>query len=359
VAAVAVAIAFAPLRARAHRLVDRLFYGQRSDPYATLHDLGRRLSATAPGEVLSGVVDVVSSTLRLPYVAIERAHDGSVLASTGVPGASVDRWPLTYEGRIDAHLVASPRRGEDAFDERDRQLLDDVARHAGAPVHAEALTADLLASRQHLVSTREEERRRLRRELHDGLGPVLTSIGLNIDAARTRLASGGDGADALLTDAKHATSQAIGDLRVVVHGLRPPALDDLGLLGALRTQTDRLASSAGLHVELDVDACAIASLPAAVEVVVYRTVIEAVTNTARHAGATTCTVRIRTTATRVLRVEITDDGPSNGAHPWTPGVGLTAMRERAEELGGSFRAGPTEPCGARVVVDIPLATVAP
>ena len=358
VAAIAVAVAFAPLRDRAQRLVDRYFYGQRSDPYVALRDFGRRLSATAPGEVFASVVDAVTSTLRLPYVAIERAHDGTVLASSGEPSGMTSRWPLAYEGRVEAYLVASPRKGEDSFDERDRQLLDDVARHAGAPVHAEALTADLLASRQRLVTAREEERRRLRRDLHDGLGPVLTSIGLNLDAAKARLARDPTSAGALLGDAKSGTSQAIADLRVLVHGLRPPALDDLGLLGALRAQTGRLASSAGLRVDLDVDAHAITALPAAVEVAVYRSVIEAVTNAARHARATTCTVRIRIIDARALTVEVIDDGVGGNDTPWTAGVGLTSMRERAEELGGTFGVGPGELHGTRVTITIPVVPVA-
>ena len=136
------------------------------------------------------MVAAVAESLRLPYVAIERPGDGSVLAASGEPTAAGDaragRWPLSYQGLTVGTLVAWPRRGEETFDPRDRAVLADIARQAGAAVHAEALTADLLDSRQRLVSAREEERRRLRRDLHDGLGPLLTGIGLNLDAARAR-----------------------------------------------------------------------------------------------------------------------------------------------------------------------------
>ena len=159
----------------------------------------RLAAVAAPGEVLPALVAAVAESLRLPYVAIERPGDGSVLAASGEPAAAGDaragRWPLSYQGLTVGSLVAWPRRGEETFDPRDRAVLADIARQAGAAVHAEALTADLLDSRQRLVSAREEERRRLRRDLHDGLGPLLTGIGLNLDAARARAGhAGGAGA---------------------------------------------------------------------------------------------------------------------------------------------------------------------
>lgn len=385
VAAGIVAVAFVPVRDRARRVIDRLFYGDRSDPYATLRELGRRLGgAGPPGSVLAAIVDTVQTSLRLPYVAIERVADGTVLAASGEPGPRVESWPLAYDGRVEARLVASPRRGEDAFDQRDRDLLTEVARQAGSAVHAEALTADLLASRQRLVQAREEERRRLRRDLHDGLGPVLTAIGLNLDAARVRLsatsgsAAGGavgagagltaagdtaDGGgavgvkavaatDRLLAEAKAASTQALADLRQVVYGLRPPALDDLGLVGAVRAQADRLAAGSGLAVELMVDE-GLPALPAAVEVAAFRTAVEAVTNVVRHGQARRCCVRLGLPRPDTLELTVTDDGPDGDGGAWTPGVGLSAMRERAEELGGTLEAGPSG-SGGRVAARYPL-----
>jgi signal transduction histidine kinase len=353
VAAIGVAAAFAPLRGRAQRLVDHVFYGQRSEPYRTLTDLGRRLdAATSHGQVLPGIVEGVTASLRLPHVAIERAGDGTTLAAVGEPGPVLERWPLTYEGQVEGFLVASPRRGEDGFDDRDRQLLGDLARHAGVAVHAEALTADLLLSRQRLVTAREEERRRLRRDLHDELGPVLTALGLNLDAARARLATDPAGAERHLVDARSASAQAIADLRRVVYGLRPPALDDLGLVGAIRAQADRLAVGTALQLTMKADELPV--LPAAVEVAAYRTAVEAVANTVRHGHAQHCSVRLLL-APGELRVEVDDDGTS--VDGWVPGVGLTAMRERAEELGGGFAAGPIPGRGACVVSSFPLPEV--
>jgi two-component system NarL family sensor kinase len=345
VAAAVAAVTFAPARSYSQRLVDHLFYGQRSDPYRTLSDLGRRLAAVAaPGEALPAMVAVVAESLRLPYVAIERPGDGSVLAVSGGPAAAGDaragRWPLSYQSVIVGTLVAWPRRGEETFDPRDRAVLADIARQAGAAVHAEALTADLLDSRQRLVSAREEERRRLRRDLHDGLGPLLTGIGLNIDAARARSgradsAAGGD-LGLLLGRAKDATAQAIADLRGIVYGLRPSSLDDLGLAGAIAAHIQRLTGGTTVQITLEADPPP--DLPAAVEVATYRIAIEAISNVVRHSSARTCQVRLGTDNGGQLVVEIRDDGA--GAGPWTAGVGMLAMRERAAEVGATLTAGP-------------------
>ena len=122
-------------------------------------------------------------------------------------------------------------------------------------MHAEALTADLLDSRQRLVSAREEERRRLRRDLHDGLGPLLTGIGLNLDAARARAGHAGARGDLgpLLGQAKDATTQAIADLRGIVYGLRPSSLDDLGLAGAIAAHIRRLTEGTAVQITLEAD----------------------------------------------------------------------------------------------------------
>ena len=366
IAAAVVAVTFAPARSYSQRLVDRLFYGQRNDPYRALSDLGRRLEAVAaPGEVLPAVVSAVADSLRLPYVAIERPADGSLLASRGelafADGSRAERWPLNYQGVTVAVLVASPRRGEPVFDARDRAVLGDIARQAGAAVHAEALTADLLDSRQRLISAREEERRRLRRDLHDGLGPLLTGIGLNVDAARARVdrargkaAGEEDDPRELLARAKEASAQAIADLRGIVYGLRPSSLDDLGLAGAIAAHVQRLTEGASVRISLH--AGELADLPAAVEVAVFRIAVEAINNVVRHSGARSCQVRLGIEDPGRLVMEISDDGASIA--PWPAGVGLLAMRERAAEVGGSLIAGPAADGGSvRAYFPVPARTM--
>jgi len=251
-------------------------------------------------------------------------------------------------------LVAWPRSGEDAFDPRDLAVLAEIARQSGAAVHAEALTADLLYSRQRLVSAREEERRRLRRDLHDGLGPLLTGIGLNIDAARARAGHAdvaGAGADLgpLLGRAKEATTQAIADLRGIVNGLRPSSLDDLGLAGAIAAHIQRLTEGTDVHISFEADLPP--DLPAAVEVAMFRIAIEAINNVVRHSGARTCQVRLGAGTGGQLVVEVRDDGADT--RPWKAGVGMLAMRERSAEVGAALTAGPTAE-GGRVHACFPL-----
>jgi signal transduction histidine kinase len=351
-AAVITALVFGPALRRSQHLVDELFYGHRSDPYRALSDLSQRLDAVAaPGAVLKTVVTAVADSLRLPYVAIERPGDGSVLAQHGDPqptDAELGRWPLVSQGTPVGTLVAAPRRGESMLDARDRAVLADLARQAGAAVHAEALTADLVASRQRLIEAREEERRRLRRDLHDGLGPLLTSVGLNLDAMRTQLTVGNGDPLALLARAKDASSQAIADLRTVVYSLRPPALDDLGVVGAITAHVRRMGD--GSTIDIDVESQGLPALPAAVEVALFRIAVEGVTNVVRHAEARTCQVRLCAVDGSAV-VEVVDDGASD--LPWTPGVGTVAMRERVSELGGTLAIGPTGE-GGRLRASVPL-----
>jgi signal transduction histidine kinase len=237
------------------------------------------------------------------------------------------------------------------LDGRDRPVLATLAQLVAGSIRAEALTADLLDARHRLVAAREEERRRLRRDLHDGLGPVLTGLGLNLDAAQSQLDRDPERVAAYLSNAKDASAQVIADLRELVYGLRPPALDELGLIGAVRVQTDRLSRDAGIVVEL-VSPEELA-LPAAVEVAAFRTVVEAVTNVIRHSPAAKVRVELAR-GLHGLTVDIADDG--GPAPAWSAGVGLSGMRERVEELGGTFAAGPT-PDGGRVHVGFPLGRI--
>src|SRR5215472_4053149 len=351
------AVVFAPLRARLQALVNRVMYGERDDPYAALSRLAGRLDATlTPDEVLPAIVDSVTSALRSPYAAIEvPTGDGpprTAAANGTLPTGAVPlRVPLTASGAHVGDLVVAPRRPSETFNDADRRLLAGLAHHAGAAVHAADLTTQLQQSRERLVTAREEERRRIRRDLHDGLGPVLAGIAMQLDAARRLMRSDPDTAGPLLQHLRQQTQSAITDIRRLVYELRPPALDDLGLTGALAQHAASCSTPGGLQVSIDTGP-ALPALPAAVEVAAYRIATEAVTNVARHAGARTATVTL-TAAEGVLHVEVTDDGrgisPTNRA-----GVGLTSMRERAEELGGTCALRPRPGGGSIVSAQLPL-----
>jgi signal transduction histidine kinase len=239
-----IAVGFAPARDRLQRWVDRRLYGERHDPMRAVARLGERLRDApggAPGgDVLAGVLQVVSETLRLPFASL-RVEDGVEVASFGRPGTASESIPLEHERQRIGTLLVGVRAGEDALGAADRQVLGILAAPVAVALHAVLLSQELQRSRERLVAAREEERRRLRRDLHDGLGPILTAVTLKADAARSALEVAPTQADGLLAELRGDAKQAIGDLRRVVEDLRPAALDELGLLGALSQQINRFA----------------------------------------------------------------------------------------------------------------------
>lgn len=353
-ATVLVAVAFHPVRERVRNSVAHLLHGQRDEPYAAVSALGRRLGEPMPADrVLPVLVETIAETLRLPYAAVELAGAAGLAGAehgTAVAGIAL-RIPLEHAGQRVGTLVVGQRGHRDGLDEADRRLLVVFSVRAAAAASAVALSADVQRSRERLVTAREEERRRLRADLHDGLGPKLAGAVLTIDAARRLLRTDPDAADGLLDRAAGSVEETVDDVRRVVYALRPPALDQLGLIGALRQQADALTAPGGLACSVEAPGPLLA-LPAAVEVAVYRIVQEGLANVTRHAHATRAVVRL--SLGEELRVEIADDGVGIPDAPQS-GVGLTSMRERAAELGGTcdFLAAPDG--GTLVRVRLPLA----
>jgi signal transduction histidine kinase len=340
-ATVLIALAFNPVRVRLQRLVDRAFYGARRDPVRAVSAVGERLAA----DDLGGVLDGIRDALRLPFAAL-RGADGE-LAASGSPVATIHAVPLSYHSERVGDLLVGVRAGERRLGAADLAVLDLLATPLAAALHATRLSEALQVSRERLVTATEEERRRLHRELHDSLGPTLTGAAFTADAIGNLTGSDPDGATRLAADLGTQIRAAIDDVRRLVYGLRPPALDELGLVGAVRRQAAQLAG----EVDITVDAGgALPPLPAAVEVAAYRITTEALTNVVRHSGGRHAIVSIRVDAD-ALRLSVTDDGPPNGA--WRPGVGLRSVAERAAELGGACQAGPT-PEGGSVTAHLPL-----
>ncbi|HEV2741811.1 MAG TPA: histidine kinase, partial [Rubrobacter sp.] len=246
------AVMFQPLRDRLQRGINRLMYGARDAPYAVISRLGSRLESTpAHDAVLPAVARTVREALKLPYAEIQlRREDGfESAAAAGNPAENLLHLPLVYGGETVGRLVLGPRAGEEGFAPSERRLLEDLAHQIGASAHdalmtdeALRLSTDLQRSRERLVEAREEERRRLRRDLHDGLGPQLSSQALTIDAVRKLMRRDPDAAEELLLELKADAQDAVTDIRRLVYGLRPPALDDLGLLGALRETAAQYAT---------------------------------------------------------------------------------------------------------------------
>ena len=366
-----VAVLFQPLRNRLQRGVNRLMYGERDDPYGVLSRLGRRLGTTLePKAVLPTIVETVAGALKLPYAAIAMKQvDGfKTAAAYGSPTGEQTILPLAYQGETIGQLILAPRAPGDQFTPADRRLLEDLAHNAEVAVHAVRLADDLQRSRERLVSAREEERRRLRRDLHDGLGPTLAGLTFGLDAARNLLVREPKDADALLAQLKSQTQETVSDVRRLVYGLRPPALDDLGLVPAIREQAachGRLAHDlpGGTGGEAGREHGSIFSveapvrlppLPAAVEVACYRIAQEAMTNVARHARARACRVRLSLDeAGKTLELEVSDDGVGL-PKDLRAGVGTTSMRERAAELGGTCSVTSVPAGGTRVLACLPL-----
>lgn len=348
-----------PLRDRLQRIVNRLMYGDRDDPYRAIARLGEQLETSIGSEdVLEVIVGTVAQALRLPYAAIELADasDGPLAAVHGTQppdSATLLRLPLVYRGDAIGHLLLAPRSPGETFGDADLRLLGDLARQAGPAVQAVQLTGDLRRSRERLVTALEEERRRLQRDLHDGLGPTLAGALMKLEAARTRLDASPGEADRLLGELAADTRRTIEEVRRLTYDLRPPALDQLGLVGALRERAAEFGTARAEALDIGIEAPSdLPPLPAAVEVAAYRIGLEALTNVARHSGARHATLRLAV-VDGALDVEVVDDGCGidAGGHL---GVGHRSMRERAEELGGWLELGEAGTSGARVHARIPL-----
>ena len=223
--------------------------------------------------------------------------------------------------------------------------------HLGFPAHAVALRPAPHGPQAGPVVTREQETQRLCRELHDGLVPTLAGLALSLGTAQA-LSAGQPDLHELLGRLTAETQQAVTDLRRIVYGLRPPALDELGLAGALRDQAERFRCQAPtLAISLDAPIKGLTDLPPVVEVACYRIVTEALANVARHAQATRCAVRIH--LDHGIHVDVRDNGAGLPAH-WRAGVGIASMRERVSELGGELVIEPGRPHGTRVAAHLPV-----
>ncbi len=356
-----VAVLFQPLHARLQRGVNRLLYGQRDEPLAALAQLGQRLEQTlTPDSIYPTIVETVAQVVRLPYVALQ-VRRGERFVTVEAHGRSVAEpmtLSLTNQGEVVGRLLVAPRSGDEGFSEADQQLLQGIARQAGAAVYGAKLTADLQRSRQLLVTGREEERRRLRRDLHDGLGPSLASLLLQARVLQRLIPSDPAAAERLAGEMQGDIRATIDDIRRVVHELRPPALDDLGLVPAINVLAAKIGrtdgrvgeAAAGLRVAVDAPHD-LPPLPAAVEVAAYRIVQEALTNVVHHAQARCAVVRLWLDG--ALHIEVADDGVGFAAGR-VGGLGLHSMRERAAELGGAFSVAGTAAGGTVVRAALPV-----
>ncbi len=345
-----VAISVVPLRDALQRAANRLTYGQWAEPEAVLAGVRRRVADAADVHaLLHDLVRELGDGLGLPGIVVLDV-DGRELARHGNAAATDTRSGLTAYGRTVGCLRwSAPRRG---LRPADRRLVDDIAGQLGPLVHSASLVTGLRRAAERLVLAREDERRRLRRDLHDGVGSALAGLTFQAEAIRHLLRTDADAADAAVHRLCEGIQRTVGDVRRVVQGLRPPSLDDLGLAGALAELGERLGLEAPTSVDVDV-VPELPPLPAAVEVAVYRVAQEALANVVRHAEADRCRVALRQDGGDLV-LEVTDDG-NGAAAPRPAGHGLTGMSERAEELGGTLAVDSRPGHGTRVVLRLPTA----
>jgi signal transduction histidine kinase len=347
-ATVLIAVGFNPVRVRLQRLVEQALYGDRADPVKAVSHISKQLVDAESG--LGGVLEALRAALRLPFVAL-RGAEGEI-HSAGVASQTLHTIPLSYHGDRIGELVVGARAGEQHLDPADRAVLELLAVPLAVALFATVVSHELQRSRERIVNAREEERRRLRRDLHDGLGPALTGVMLQADLAGKLVPVDQAQAIDLLAEIRRQAGTAVEEIRRVAYALRPPALDELGLFVALRQQIAQLGHRPdGPPMIIDADLPDLdRDLPAAVESAAYRITVEALTNALRHSSAQQVHLRIR--LGRDLFIEVTDDGSPSDL-PWQAGVGLHSMRERAAELGGTCLAGPTD-SGGLVQARLPL-----
>lgn len=354
-ATVLVALLLQPVYQRLEKTITQFFFGDRDRPIEVLGQIGDRLEqALSPEDVLPAIVETVHSALRVPYVAITiKQQDGYKMQSERggleeTPFENLLRLPLNYQGDEVGQLWVSPRTSADPFNQQDEQLLNTIASQAGTAVHAVQLTDALQDSRQRIVTTREEERKRLQRDLHDGLGPALAAQIFRLGAARGLLETNPQAADNLLGDLEQGLEATMNDIRRLVYGLRPLALDQLGLIGAIKSFVNQNKSTCDIQLELPDQ---LPHVNAATEVAVYRIVQTAVDNVIKHSHATRCKVTLKIDKNMTVKIDDNGVGMDNKAEQ---GVGLTSIQERAEELGGELSVIHLRPSGTSIRVSLPL-----
>jgi len=354
-----VALLFEPLRQRVQRAVNRLMYGERDEPYQVLTRLAQRLEAAIePATALPLTVETIGHALKLPYVAITLKQDegDQTIAAYGSPQNNCLPFPLTYAGQTIGELVAAARSGESGFSAADRRLLSDLARQIGVTAHAVLLSADLERARLRIVAAREEARRRLGSDLHDGVGHQLAWLARQSERATNLLDGDTSAARGMLKDIKTGLDRTIVQVRQLAHQLYPPELELLGLVGALRERLQAdVDPSLAIRAELP---DTLPPLPTAIESAAYYIALEALTNVSKHARAHTCTLRLAWKGedggyqASVLELEICDDGrgPSSTG---VGGLGLLSMQARAAEVGGACIIEANPGGGTRVAVRLP------
>ncbi|GIH50044.1 Histidine kinase [Microbispora rosea] len=339
-----VAVAFEPLRRRAQRLADRLVYGPRATPYEALSRLSAQLTA-APEELLDGIAATVASALGAREVVVWVGDEACMAPRAGWPQPvgrtdpaplndlhhglrhGGPRWhvrPIVDQGTARGAIAVRKPPGEPLTAAEER-LLTDLVAQTGLVIVQQEQAQQLQAAARRIVSAEDAARRRLERDLHDGVQLRLVTLGLELGALAEQAKASGDGL--LASRAKDARAQlleATADLRELARGLHPIVLAQDGLEAALAAVADRSAIPVRLRVSVG------SRLPREIEATAYYLVSESITNAARHSAAGVVTVDVSVGGDG-LRILVADDG-RGGARP-AAGSGLQGLADRVAALG--------------------------
>jgi len=349
-ASAVVATLVIPVAGRLRRLVDRLVLGERADALTIVDRVGAGLEV-ASDDATASMLEAVATAAGAADADV-RDTDGRAMATVGEPNGETLVVPLVHGGMELGTMTVGPRRGEPRVTARDARLVMALAPHLAVVVSSRRMAEDLSRERQRVVAATAAERDRLRRDLHDGLGPSLSGIALGLEAAGTALARNPAAVPPLLERTRLEAEAAVREIRLVLAGLRPAALDRHGLVGAVRDTADKLGMGATgtPHFELSVDP--LPMLSSEVEECAFRIVAEAMTNTARHSGAGRCHVEI-SQGNGTLNLAVTDDGHGL-SHKGSTGHGLDSMRRRAADAEGTLAVFSVQPHGTAIRAVLPL-----
>ena len=351
-AAAVVAVGLIPFRDVLQRGADRLVYGERRDPALAVARVGEGLRR--PGDLMPAVAEAVAEALRSPYVAIEDTR-GKVLSACGDPGAGGVRHSehLDHQGVPQGCLIIVPRTRGEPLDRADLRVVRALAPHVALAVRSAALTAELDRSRGQVIAAALAERERLRRDLHDGMGPALSGLALGLEAAQSLLGTDPAATSQILSRTRSEADRAVTEIRRIIDDLRPDALDQAGLAGALHAYSQLVSARGPLTVDVNAqdfeDHGAALRIDPRTEAAAYRITQEAITNVVRHSGASKCTIGI--TVNDAVDIEIRDNGHGIPASQ-ADGVGLTSIRQRAESCGGTLSIS-TSAAGTCLTVRLP------
>ncbi len=351
VAAALVAVGLSPLRERLQRAVDRFAYGERRDPMRAVTRLGNSVAATEETDLLTSVLTGVTDAVHAPGAVILGPR-GQVRAATGTPAVGED-FSLEVSGQTVGTLRVAARSSGETYGTSERKLLAALTPQVAVVVRALDLAEALEAERDRVLAATRLERNRLRRDLHDGLGPSLSGVGLSLRAIEDALNGGDVGlAGQLNSRTREEVQSAVGEVRRIIDDLRPAPLADGDLAGALRRQAAVSGATYAVHVAVSQN---LPHLPAEVETAAYRITQEALANAVKHAAASQVSIAVDTDA-GALRVLVADDGrgmPRTRRGEVPGGLGLTSMRHRAEMLGGTLTLS-SDAGGTTVLALLPL-----